>query len=203
MDACGLSTIPLRMRPLAMLAAAALASLALASASSARSMALPNPCTILASSHPQSLTAKAAATASPGQAQDLRLGKVRAGDLRRDGRDDLGLPLLTTRTWAAPAACGSSARRIRRASAEPPPSPSGRAPGTTPRSTTSPSARAALRGPLRQRGRAFEARDPRAGGLQAHPLRPRTTVGRLGRNPQYFLHGYVQPLSRRDNRRRE
>ena len=75
MDACGLSTIPLRMRPLAMLAAAALASLALASASSARNMALPNPCTILASSHPQSLTAKAAATVSPGKLKTYGSGK--------------------------------------------------------------------------------------------------------------------------------
>jgi hypothetical protein len=75
MDTCGRSTIPLRMRPLAMLAAAALASLALASASSARIVALPNPCTILASSHPQSLTAKAGAAASPGKLKTYGSGK--------------------------------------------------------------------------------------------------------------------------------
>jgi len=75
MDAFGLSTIPLRMRSLAMLAGAALASLALAAASSARDVALPNPCTILASSHPQSLTAKATATVSPGKLKTYGSGK--------------------------------------------------------------------------------------------------------------------------------
>ena len=53
MDTCGVSTIPLRMMPPAMLAAVALASLALASGPSARSMALPNPCAILASRTPR------------------------------------------------------------------------------------------------------------------------------------------------------
>jgi hypothetical protein len=75
MDACGLLTIRLRMRLLATLAAAALASLAFAATSSARGMALPNPCTILASAHPQSLTAKATAAASPGKLKTYGSGK--------------------------------------------------------------------------------------------------------------------------------
>ncbi len=75
MDACGLSTSPLRTRPLAMLATASFASLAVATASSAQGTALPNPCTILASSHPQSLTAKATATVSPGKLKTYGSGK--------------------------------------------------------------------------------------------------------------------------------
>jgi hypothetical protein len=75
MNACRLSTIALRMRPLAMPAAATFAGLALAAASSAQGMALPNPCTILASSHPRSLTTKAAAAVSPGKLKTYGSGK--------------------------------------------------------------------------------------------------------------------------------
>ncbi len=75
MDACGLSTIPLRTRLLATLAATALAGLAFAAASSARGVSLPNPCTILASAHAQSLSATSAATASPGKLKTYGSGK--------------------------------------------------------------------------------------------------------------------------------
>ncbi len=75
MDTCGLATTRLRTRFLATLAAAALAGLALAAASSARGAALPNPCTILASAHAQSLTAKATATVSPGKLKTYGSGK--------------------------------------------------------------------------------------------------------------------------------
>jgi hypothetical protein len=67
MDACCISTTRLRTRLLATLAASAMTGLAFAAASSARGVALPNPCTILASAHVQSLTAKATATVSPGK----------------------------------------------------------------------------------------------------------------------------------------
>jgi hypothetical protein len=62
MDVCGPSTTPLSRRLLATLAAATLASLAFAATSSARGMSLPDPCTILASAHAESLTANASAT---------------------------------------------------------------------------------------------------------------------------------------------
>jgi hypothetical protein len=75
MDACGLSTTPLHRRLLAMLAAAILAGVAFAAASSARGVALPNPCTILASAHAQSLTAKATAAVSPGKLKTYGAGK--------------------------------------------------------------------------------------------------------------------------------
>jgi N-methylhydantoinase B/oxoprolinase/acetone carboxylase alpha subunit len=75
MDACGLSPTPFRTRLLATLAPAALAGLALAAASSARGVALPNPCTIIASAHAQSLTAKAVATVSPGKLKTYGSGK--------------------------------------------------------------------------------------------------------------------------------
>ena len=94
MDACGLSTTPLRTRLLATLAATALAGLAFAAASSARGVSLPNPCTILASAHAQSLSRHVRRHGLSGQAEDVRLGQVRAADLRRVGREDLGLPLV-------------------------------------------------------------------------------------------------------------
>ncbi len=75
MDVCSPSTTPLRTRLLATLAAAALAGLTFAAASSARGVSLPNPCTILASAHAQSLTAEAAATASPGTLKTYGSGK--------------------------------------------------------------------------------------------------------------------------------
>ena len=90
---CAALRRPRSARLLTTLPAVALAGLAFVAASSARGVSLPNPCTILASAHAQSVTAKAAATAS-GHAEDVRLGQVRAGDLRRDGRDGQGLPLL-------------------------------------------------------------------------------------------------------------
>ena len=140
MDACGLSTTPLRTRLLATLAAAALAGLAFAAASSARGVALPNPCTILASAHAQSLTAKAAATVSPGKLKTYGSGKFE--QLTCDETvGTISVYLSYYQNRAAPAASGSSASRTRRASAAPRRSPSGRAPGTTPPSTTSTSAR--------------------------------------------------------------
>jgi hypothetical protein len=75
MDACGLSTTPLRTRLLATFAATALAGLAFAAASSARGVSLPNPCTILASAHAESLAATSAATASPGKLKTYGSGK--------------------------------------------------------------------------------------------------------------------------------
>jgi N-methylhydantoinase B/oxoprolinase/acetone carboxylase alpha subunit len=75
MDACGLSTTPVRTRLLATLAAAVLAALAFAAASSARGVALPNPCTILSSAHAQSLTAKASAAVSAGKLKTYGSGK--------------------------------------------------------------------------------------------------------------------------------
>lgn len=75
MDACGLSTTPLRTRLLAALATLALAGLAQAAASSARGVALPNPCTVLASAHATSLTAKSTATVSAGKLQRYGSGK--------------------------------------------------------------------------------------------------------------------------------
>ncbi len=75
MDACGFSTIPFRTRLLATFAAAALGGLAFAAVSSARGVALPNPCTILASAHAQSLTAKATASVSPGKLKTYGSGK--------------------------------------------------------------------------------------------------------------------------------
>jgi len=75
MGACGLSTTPLQRRLLAMLGAAVIAGLAFAAVSSARGAALPNPCTILASAHAQSLTAKATAAASPGKLKKYGTGK--------------------------------------------------------------------------------------------------------------------------------
>ena len=75
MDICGLSTTPLHRRLLATLAAAVLASVAFAAVSSARGVTLPNPCTILASAHAQSLTAKATAAVSPGKLKTYGAGK--------------------------------------------------------------------------------------------------------------------------------
>ncbi len=75
MDACGLSTTRLRTKLLATLAAATLAGLAFAAASSARGVALPNPCTILASAHARSLTAEATATVTPGKLKTYGSGK--------------------------------------------------------------------------------------------------------------------------------
>src|SRR5258708_9173401 len=75
MDACGLSTIRLRARLLATLAAATLAGLVFAAVSSARGVALPNPCAILASAHAPSLTAKATAMVSPGKLRTYGSGK--------------------------------------------------------------------------------------------------------------------------------
>jgi len=75
MDACGFSRTPLGTRLLGTLVAAALAGLAFAAASSARGVALPNPCTILASAHAQSLTANATAAVSPGKLKTYGSGK--------------------------------------------------------------------------------------------------------------------------------
>src|SRR5579862_1106296 len=75
MDAYGLSTTPLFRRLLATLAAAVFAGVAFAAVSSARGVALPNPCTILASAHPQSLTAKATAAVSAGKVKTFGAGK--------------------------------------------------------------------------------------------------------------------------------
>ena len=75
MDACGRSTSPLRMRLLATLTAATLAGLAFAAASSARGVALPDPCTILASAHAESLTAGANAAVAPGKLKTYGSGK--------------------------------------------------------------------------------------------------------------------------------
>ncbi len=75
MHGCGLATTPLSRRLLATVAAAALAGLAFAAASSARGLALPSPCTILASAHAQSLSAKANATVSPGKLSTYGSGK--------------------------------------------------------------------------------------------------------------------------------
>ena len=74
MDACGLSTTPLRTRLLATLAATVLAGLALAAAASARGVSLPNPCTILASAHAQ-LERHVRRHGLSGQAEDVWLGK--------------------------------------------------------------------------------------------------------------------------------
>lgn len=75
MDPSGVSTPPLRTRALATLAAAALTGLAFVAAASARGAALPNPCTILASAHAQSLTAAASAAVSPGKLKTYGSGK--------------------------------------------------------------------------------------------------------------------------------
>ena len=76
MDACGLSDDPAPHRGRSRCSRQRQSrALALASASSARIMALPNPCTILASSHPQILTAKAGAAASPGKLKEHGSGK--------------------------------------------------------------------------------------------------------------------------------
>lgn len=75
MDACGLLTTPLHKRLLAMLAAPVIAGLAFVTVASARGAALPNPCTILASAHAQSLTAKATAAVSPGTLKTYGAGK--------------------------------------------------------------------------------------------------------------------------------
>ena len=72
MNTTGFSRIPYRVAPLA---ATALAGLAFAAAGAARGVALPNPCTILASAHPQSLTAKATATVSHGTLKTYGSGK--------------------------------------------------------------------------------------------------------------------------------
>jgi hypothetical protein len=75
MNTCAFSTTPLRTRPLATIAATALVGLAFAAAGSARGAALPNPCTILASAHPTSLTAQATAAVSHGKLSTYGSGK--------------------------------------------------------------------------------------------------------------------------------
>jgi hypothetical protein len=75
MDTCGLSTTPFRTRLFAPLAAAALVGLTCAAASPAQPVEFPNPCTVLAVAHPQSLTAAASATVSPGTVKRYGSGK--------------------------------------------------------------------------------------------------------------------------------
>ena len=70
MNCCGFMKTPL-----AALAATVLAGLASAAVGSAQTATLPNPCTILASAHPQSLNGKAAATVSHGTLKAYGTGK--------------------------------------------------------------------------------------------------------------------------------